>query len=142
MDLGTALGIVSLGMQCCKGLFSYYESFRDQDAAVTAMWNSAQLLEKTLASVERIIRDARDPELIAQLAENAILCQEYVHILEKKLDKVRGKVPSPASLRERIRSMGKRAVYPVKDSTLVKLREIMQDIIRDNLSIGLAGLQL
>ncbi|KAI9666565.1 MAG: hypothetical protein M1821_004501 [Bathelium mastoideum] len=141
MDPGTALSVVSLGIQCCQGILSYYESFRDQDASIDAMWRSAQALANVFHILERTVRASSDAALVKQIMENIESCQECLQILRKKLDKIRGQTPASDSLKEQLRSLGKRALYPFKESTLIKLREIIQDL-RDNLTVALAGLQL
>ena len=141
MDPGTALSVISLGIQCSQGILHYYESYRGRNVAVKTMWDSAEALAKTFAIIDETVRNSDDAELVSQITANIDACQEHLQTLRKKLDKIRDKTPASASFGDKAHHLGQRVLYPFKESTLAKLKETIQDL-RDNLTVALAGLQL
>ena len=54
---GSAVGIISLGIQVCQGLIQYYGSWKDAPKDVTQMCKSVWNLEETLKVLKVTIKD-------------------------------------------------------------------------------------
>lgn len=143
MDPGTAVGIISLGIQCCQGIVGFYGSFRDQDTIVEATIASADSLRRTFVLLEGIIAGPNskfDVAAVSNLIANVKSCEKGVEVLQKELDGLRMDIPQ-ASWKEKIRISGKRALYPFKEGTLLKLQKIVKDL-RENLGLASSTVQL
>lgn len=142
MDVaGSAVGIIFLDMQCCQGLMKYYDSWKGQDQAVTATCQSLESLGITLVVLRKAITGREFPVgAISIVEDNITPCEEGIDSLRRKLEKVQNNVLSSA-FRDRVRLEGKRLLYPFRESTLMKLREIVQEI-RAQLKLALATLQM
>ncbi|KAH0545421.1 hypothetical protein FGG08_000562 [Glutinoglossum americanum] len=140
---GSAVGVVSLGLAVCRGLLQYYNSWKGYEGDIAATLGSLEGLTRTLQLLETSIKgDGFNPEIVAGVKGCIRSCEGGVSSLQKKLEKIQA-VEMPAKLGswERIRSHGRRALYPFKESTLAKLREIVSEL-RDNLGLAVETLQV
>jgi hypothetical protein len=53
MDLGTAVGVVSLGLQVLEGVINYYSAYKDYGDDVVALCSSSAALIQTLNFIHR-----------------------------------------------------------------------------------------
>lgn len=137
----SAVGLVSLGLQVCKGLLDYYASWKDKDTIVTSMYNQLEGTTKTFMTLEDCLRGQDlEPRLATRVEDSILSCREGINSLEKKLSKIR-REPNRSSSRLQLRNAAHRALFPFKESTLVKLREVVSDL-RDNVTMALDALQL
>ena len=147
MDLGTAVGVISLGVQVCSGLVSYYAAYKScyQDVDKTikriqVLLNSLQSLE---AAVHRLPR-SRSGESDESL--NVIICvsrcRSSIETLRIELDDIQkiqlGEVKGSW---QKFQAKSKRLLYPFKESTLAKLREAVFEA-QDDLGPSLDALNL
>lgn len=138
---GTAVGVVSLGITCCQGLVKYYDAWRGQNETVATTCDSITDLSSTLLLLrDTTIKAGLNPNIVKQVEKSFLSCENGINALNKKLNKINRNRPS-VSIAEKIRAEGRKALYPFKESTLLKLRETVQDI-RDNLALALEVLQL
>ncbi|KAI9847491.1 MAG: hypothetical protein M1837_002392 [Sclerophora amabilis] len=139
--VGSTVGIVSLGIQVCDGLLKYYASWKDYESDIATTYGSIEGLQKTFALLYgEISNRSLDPNSVARVEESITACEGGIGVLQKKLEKVRG-YGNPTGFREKARAHAQRASYPFKESTLVKLKEIVQEL-RSNLILALNTLQL
>lgn len=140
---GSAVGIISLGVTVCQGLLQYYASWKDYENDVATAFHSLEGLAKTLQQLEMSSRGRNfEPEILANLEDRIKSCESGIHCLRKKLDKVKAvELPVGSTSWEKIRSYGRRAQYPFRESTLAKLREIVSEL-RDNLDLAVGALQM
>ena len=146
--VGTAAGIVSLGLQVLQGLVEYYSQWRDFDPDVNAMYASIEQLDRGF----RLIREKLGAKNIMRLSSaheveaSLQLCENGVLALKKKLEKIKMKEPL-GSLRRRdvllngLNGQGKRLLYPFQRGTLGKLRDIVNEL-RDGLQPVLHAVQI
>ena len=136
---GTAVGVVSLGLQVSQGLIEYYGQWKDFDADVTAMYASVEQLERGF----RLVRENLSAERIAMLSsvrevEGSIqLCEAGIVELRRRLEKVRmreplGSLRGKDALLNELKRQGKRLLYPFQKGTLGKLRDVVGEL-RDGL---------
>ena len=139
---GSAVGVISAGIQACQGLISYYDSWKEchQDIANTAETIAAFLgiLRTVLAVLGR--QDDKRAALNKQIDEIVSQCKKHTDQLSLELAKFE-RYPQSAQLRYRIQSQFRRLYYPFREGTLAGLRDTVQDA-RSNLLSALAVAQL
>lgn len=136
-----AAGLVSLGIEVCKGLLNYYQSWRTAETEVAGMYNSIESLAKTLILLESAINNGVFDRQMVDNAEKSIMStQDGITSLKKKLDKIKV-LGKEGTLTEKAKAPFRRAIYPLKQSVLVKLKEVATDL-RDDLALALNVLQM
>ena len=85
-----AAGLVSLGIEVCKGLLNYYQSWRTAETEVIGMYNSIESLAKTLILLQSAINNGVFDQQMVENAEKSIMStQDGIGSLKKKLDKIK-----------------------------------------------------
>lgn len=135
---GSVVGIVSLGLQTCHELLKYYVSWKDGRNDVATMCDSVDALAGILKLLETTISGSSDLDVNVQCS--IMTCRSSIEKLEQKLSKVQ-KVPGSGKLPTKLHDQGRRLLYPFRESTLAKLKEIVSDI-RSNLSLAVDTSQL
>jgi hypothetical protein len=134
---GTAVGIVSLGLQVCQGIIDYYSSWKDYNSDVADTYKLVDQLNSTFA----LLRDAFQLSksggsslglAAAEQAERCIgSCEGGIAALEKLLTKI--KIKEPHGGRKKLEAQGMRFLYPFRQGTLGKLRDAVLEM-RDSLN--------
>lgn len=138
----SAAGLVSLGLTVCQGLLKFYESWKGAEDDVKRMYNSVERLTKTFISLRRSIRQSQfSRDIVASVEESILMCENGLLTLEKKLSKINSASQANGRRSHRLRSQFQRALYPFKESTIVKLKEICSDLQSD-LVLALETLQM
>lgn len=136
----SAIGVVSLGLTVCQGLLKYYSSWKWSHKDVAATCASLEALSNTLRLIDITVQDSKFTQTIVdRVVESTNLCDTTINELTKKLVKV--KKTTTNGLEDQIRNQYSRAVYPLKESTLLKIRETVFDL-RDSLTLAIGSLQL
>ena len=139
---GSAVGVISLGMQVCQGLLAYYDSWRGCHQDIENTSKSIASLTDTLELVSRVVKDKKgqgDP-IEQQISSIVVRCLTAIEALSEELKRFE-KYPESADIGSKIKSHMRRLYYPFKESTLSKLRDSVQDV-RDDLVPALSVLQL
>ena len=138
----SAAGLVSLGLTVCQGLLKFYESWKGAEDDVKRMYNSVEQLAKTFISLRRSIRQSQfSRDVVARVEESILMCENGLLTLKKKLSKINSASQANGGWSHRLRSQFQRALYPFKESTIVKLKEICSDL-QSNLVLALETLQM
>ena len=142
MDVaGSAVGIASLGIQICQGLLSYYDSWKDYKTDISRTYECIEDLCRTLTLIQESVRHAGlDQARVTRVKTCLDSCVDGLNKLQKKLQKLQTHT-IPTGLRQRAWAEVQRSFYPFRQSTLVKLKEIVIDL-RERLSLALQELQL
>ncbi|KAJ8123073.1 hypothetical protein O1611_g9683 [Lasiodiplodia mahajangana] len=131
MDLGTAVGVVSLALQVSQGLLDYYQAWEGYSDDVRQAYNCIADLNKTFALLENRLRSMRtvDPgsNILNRVTECLTACTCEVQHLERKLTKLH-KV-TPEGFAQKAHAGVLRLSYPFRASTLEKLKEIVHDLM-------------
>lgn len=133
MDPGTALGVVSLGLEVCKGLLAYYDAWEGYRDTVQETYRNIANLNKTLALLDDKLKAIQTASPTSQLpvraAECLTSCKDGVQRLDKKLKKISQE--NPKTFKEKAKAGGLRLLYPFRASTLEKLQEIVGELMQD-----------
>ena len=138
-----AAGLISLGISVCQGLLDYYHSWKDAENQVAHMYASIEALTKTF----RLLESAIEPGLfsrdgVQRVEESLRSARTGLQSLRKKLDKIR-LVPLPSESGWKARGMVqiRRTLFPFKESTLAKLKELGIELVQ-NLTLALEVLHI
>ena len=139
---GSAVGVISLGIQVCEGLLTYYESWKGCHQDIENTSKSIASLTETLELVSRVVRNRKGQgePVEQQISSIVVRCLTGIEALSKELEGFE-KYPESADIRSKIKSHMRRLYYPFKESTLAKLRDSVHDV-RDDLVPALAVLQV
>ncbi|KAI1852134.1 hypothetical protein JX265_013105 [Neoarthrinium moseri] len=139
---GSVVGIVSLAIQVAQALFDYYTNLKDQHSAAAHTLRKLDNLLGVLATLRSQLADRtfRPSEVhLASTIESAITqCDECVQELRSEADKLK-KTPVD-SLQTAIKATGRRIAYPIRQSTLQRLDEDIDELV-SQLSLALQLLQ-
>lgn len=137
---GTA-GLLSMGIAVCNGLLEYYDSWKDAEGDLKRMYNSIEALTKTIKILQVSIGHKEfNRNVVEQVQESIESTRHGILRLKKKLDKIKI-VPQNDGWREKSIAQFQRTLFPFKESTLVKVKELGNEL-RDNLSLALNALQM
>lgn len=136
---GTAVGIVSLGLSVCQGIYSYYSAFQDGPKETQNILQRIDGLQNSLGVLGSVFQkheNLRTEPLDVKSAKRQVLaCQNGLVQLKDILDKFKA---TPVDLK---RSFINRASYPFKRDTIKAILEHVQ-AVQLNLDTSLAVLQL
>ncbi|TQN68258.1 Vegetative incompatibility protein HET-E-1 [Colletotrichum shisoi] len=136
---GTAVGIVSLGIQVTQALFKYYNDVKDQPSDTSRTLKKLERLLHFLGRLESHLGSKDRNEELADGVRDAVRnCGECVEELQITVEKFE-QAPD-GRFRTAVRATGRRLAYPFRLSTLQKLDEDIDDAI-SQLSLALALLQ-
>ena len=136
-----AAGLLSVAITVCQSLLDYYHSWKDAEDNVAKTYVSIEELTKILKLLATAIGYKKfSGEIVSQVQDSIQSAAESLRNLEKKLDKVRV-IAVQGDWKDKAKAQFRRTLYPFKESTLVKLRELTSEA-RDNLSLALNLLQI
>lgn len=137
-----AAGLVSLGLVLCHELLNFYESWKGAEDDVKRMYSSVEQLAKTLIYLRRSIQQSQfSKDVVASVEESIRMCESGLVALQKKILKITNASQANRGWSRKLRSQFERALYPFKESTIVKLKEICNDL-QGNLALALETLQM
>jgi uncharacterized protein YaaN involved in tellurite resistance len=139
---GTAVGIISLGIQVCQGLVSYYQDYKGQDEKVGDILRDVLTLSNTLEAIQNCLSKLNSSQLdtIAQAEDSIMVCAAAVTRLNQLLAKCR-QTAVPADFKERIQVLTRKAAFPFCQSTIKDLKDAVKGL-QTNVVIALQALQV
>jgi hypothetical protein len=141
MELGTAVGIASFGVQICQGLLLYYDAWKGYDSDISSAYESITDLSKTLTllivSLQRRNGDNERAERVQTCLQS---CVDVLRKLEAERHSLQ-KHSAPEGTREKVWSALQRSWYPFKKETLGKLKDNVAEV-QERLKLALQVLQL
>jgi hypothetical protein len=136
-------GFISLGIQVTDSLVAFYSSYKGQDTDVARttekLENLLDLFKSLKISLESRTFRPNEQSLIKNIESSIQNCDEVIQELQEECEKLNK--TSTTSIKGIVKTAGRRAAYPFRQSTLQKLDEAIGEI-RCNLSLALEVLQL
>ena len=137
----SAVSVVSLGIQLCQGLLSYYGDYKSYDEDVSSLCRKVEDLRSTLEICADVLHK---PGLTASKAsvnvtKNIEACKDGLDSLQKSLDSCK-KLSRPQGLKANLQNYGQRTLYPFKKSNLLQLQSTVVEL-QENLHTALLALQ-
>lgn len=140
--LGTTVGVLSLSIQVCQELVSYYQHYKDQDSKLGDIHRDVNILSNTLRCIQTSLLKPHYQQLdTIILVDNSITaCAAAIRRLEELLNKCH-QATVPADFKERMKVLTRRAVFPFYQSTINDLRDAVKGL-QNNLVVAVQTLQL
>lgn len=139
--LGTAVGVVSLGMQVYGNLSKYLDNYETRDGQVKKALVHLERLQKSLDIIENVIpyfeNEHRKPTEAVALSLQA--AQIELRVLDDELKKYETSIPT--DLKGKMKEIKKKFTFPFHRSYIDQLECVLERITR-NLSMAIAGLEL
>lgn len=140
----SAVGIIAMGLTVCNGITQYYNSYKLAPASVRAIDTHVANLTQVLNLLRSVIDSNQHKyprNTWDQVEEYILSCDLGVQELKRKLMKCKSTEADDTNGLIKIKNAGKRLIYPFRESTLAKIREIVSELM-DPLSLALDALQI
>lgn len=140
---GTAVGIVSLGVQVCQGLISYYDKWKSFDDDIAQIQVKLNGLSMTLENLEKHIvpkfrsSNAREVEDVDQ---KILSCFTGIHKLKVILTKCQTSAPADI-VHGKAYKLVRKTFYSFKKTTFQELNASVTSL-QENLQTSLLSLML
>lgn len=140
--VGSAVGIISLGIHVCQGLISYLQSFKGQVQEIQDSTKETQTIVSLLNSVKNVLVK------LDQHSARAIAVVDCLKDSQKRLRELQGfllKLQKPQDTSQdtpqRIKNARHVIAYPFLQGKLSALRQSLQDLLHNlNLAVNIASL--
>lgn len=140
---GTAVGIVSLGLQVCQGLISYYDKWKSFDEDIIRIHGKLDGLRKTLENLEKEhlpkLKDS-NTKAVDDVNEKILSCDDSIRKLKAVLEKCHSSHLAN-SVQGKTYKLFQRFCYPFKKDTLHELN-VSVTSLQENLHSSLLSLLL
>ncbi|KAL9122532.1 MAG: hypothetical protein Q9187_000914 [Circinaria calcarea] len=139
---GTAVGVVSVGIQVCQGLLSYYAAWKSYSGDITHLYSKIDGFKSTLENLETTLQTLSPQSTSAtqNVIEKIASCQNAIEKLREILGKCRS-INVPQGIRGKVKMHGENALYPLRKGILQGLKTTIADL-QDNLDSALQTLTL
>lgn len=126
---GAAVGIISLGLQVCQGLVSYYEAYQGQDEKVADILRDMSALNSSLRAIQRRLSKLNSGQLdtIAQAGDRVIECEAVVKRLERLLAECH-RTTIRADFKEGMQIRARKVAFPFHQSTINDLKDTVKGL--------------
>lgn len=144
---GSAVGVVSLGLQVCQGLASYIDKYKSADKEVKNCKCKVEGLNLILQELYDLLKgaDGTDPPLSGKfkVALRMITdCESGIEDVKITLSNIQPDSSEPSQgVFPKIKTASKRALYPFRRDALVGLLTVLETL-QENLDTALALLQM
>lgn len=136
-------GLVSLGLTVVQGLHNYYSSYRDRESNTATTLKKLSHVVSVLTGLESQIKDKciHDKD---DVKDNATIqlyvddCKELIAELEQTLGRLK-ETPDGDTM-ARLKLVGRKLAYPLRQSTLLKLEEDIDELV-STLSLAMQTVQ-
>jgi hypothetical protein len=135
---GFSVGVISLGIQVCQGLVSYYADWKSRDDDTDRTLDKLRGLGKTLDNLRQEILKLQgsNAKEVEDVNRKILSCEDGVHRLQAVLYKC---CCSPSA--NSVHTFFQKTLYPFKKATLQELNASVRDL-QSNLDTGLLSLLL
>jgi hypothetical protein len=139
---GSAVGVVSLGIQVCQGLVSYLRSVQGRQQDIANCLRDVQSLKTVFSSLNSVL-----PGLAQQRGSDHSAIQQCLLDCEDELGKLQHLIPSlegPSHsncVKGKMKEAGRAVLYPFREGELASIRHCLQSLLQTlTLAINTASL--
>ncbi|MBE3043944.1 hypothetical protein IMZ48_15500 [Candidatus Bathyarchaeota archaeon] len=131
--VGTAVGVISLGIQVCKGLVTYCRAVKGQNKDVDDVFRQIQALQSTFTALNSILPRAallKSPNqtAIASVVTCLDNCEEGVNDLQRLLDSI-GPVPGGGGdVKGKMKDVGRKLAFGFRQGEVASLMQKLQGL--------------
>lgn len=137
-----AAGLISLGLSICHELLKFYSAWKEAEVDLKRMYGTVESLTRTLLCLNRSIRQPLlGKEVVTRVEETIAMCETGISSLQRKISKIQLTKDVNDGWKKKFKAQLHRASYPFKESTIIKLKEICDDL-QDHLALALETLQM
>lgn len=128
---GSAVGIISLGIQVCQGLIQYAGAIRGRQQDVNDGMGEVRSLLAVFKSLEQTITriETDSPENAKSLLEHLLQAEVKLRSLGDALTEVGIPVNISSTIKGKMKETYRAAIYPMKRSKLEAARQNVQSIL-------------
>lgn len=139
---GSVVGLISLSIQSCQGLTSYYSAWKSYDAEISQTYHNVDELMITCENLQRELQSIIQVQgpAVQQVVRLIASCEVGIQNLRQALDRCHS-TQVPHSFVAKTALYRTRALYPFRKQTLQTLKDTVQSI-QSNLGSALHILQL
>ncbi|CAI7599445.1 unnamed protein product [Penicillium pancosmium] len=135
---GSAVGVISLGLQVCGKIVNYTQAVRGQNDDIQNLASKAENIRCSLKQLRELIEETRDdsPDFASDLEVQAFGLKANVEKLRAKIEQY--KPVATETFQDKARSTFKKVIYPLKKEALFEIGgclDGMQATLRTALSI-------
>lgn len=129
---GTALGGISLGLEICQGLLSYYQSYKSCSDQLSHLYVKLDRLKSTLEKLQALLQplNPSNKPAIDEVTNTIASCQVGMSKLRAYLDKCQVN-PAPQGIKEKFQKSIRQTAFPFREKTLKGLKETLNDLQND-----------
>lgn len=140
--LGTAVGVISLGIQVCQGLISYYSAYKGRNSKIDNVCDKINGLTGVFVALEEILPGLQNDHgsLASQVNDILTKSRESITELQGVLDKCKQTTPA-RGVREKVQIGVQKALFPFRQDTLQQLENVTSGL-QGNLDTALGVLHL
>ena len=115
---GGTVGAISLSIQVCQGLVSYYDCWKSYEETLSHNDIRLDQLRISLEILKNSLTKLNPANIVAaqNVGDIMVSCSDSKEVLKKILDKCR-LVQGPQGLREQLKDYGRKALFPFKKVT-------------------------
>ncbi|KAF5598039.1 hypothetical protein FPCIR_3312 [Fusarium pseudocircinatum] len=139
---GTAIGIISFGLQLYTGLSEYLDAVKGREEDLLQAKNNATTLQYSLKAIEDTLSKVNDNTIAQDAVEECkSSCESELTALHKLLNDLQGKPINPSDPVSKARSSMQKWSYPFKKKNIARLEERLKSA-NNVLKTALSALQL
>ncbi|CEL08116.1 hypothetical protein ASPCAL11269 [Aspergillus calidoustus] len=141
----SAAGLLAIGIESCKILVAYYDGFRGLDTDIDNLKIKSEGLLDTLQIIDSLLSKpatslAIDPAIAADINTKILASEKWINKIQSRFAEW-SVVSQRTSIGGKIRTTGKRAMYPLRRETLLDTLKILEGL-QTNLHTALLALQI
>ncbi|MCJ1467990.1 hypothetical protein MMC07_006616 [Pseudocyphellaria aurata] len=138
---GSAVGVISIAIQVCQGLRSYYTAWTSYNGQVNHVCNKIDGLNATLENLQLSLEKLGTNTPAARNVFRSIAsCEDGVNALGAMLVKLSA-IKAPQGVREKVHNYSLQTLFPLKQDTLHSTSAMVMDL-QSNLNSALQTLEL
>jgi hypothetical protein len=142
IDPGTAVGIISLGLQVLQGLATFYEDFASFNIELSTVVRRIESLYMIIDALEGPVRDLERDDLISAAVRQCIeACKAEIQELEVYRKKCGSSTQGPTVKKNKLHGSKSRVLFPFRKAILDDLVKAL-DRLQSNLDTVVLALQL
>ena len=138
----SAVSVVSLGIQVCQGLLSYYDDCKSFDSTIDSLCQKIETLRMTFEICEELLITSGTTisKAHTNVIKNMDACKSNLGSLKKALDSCR-KHPKPQQSWKRIPGYGQQILFPFRKSHVQRLHSTVLTL-QENVHLAILTLQM
>ncbi|KAI0154560.1 hypothetical protein GGR57DRAFT_466046 [Xylariaceae sp. FL1272] len=139
--LGTAVGVVSLGLQVYGSLKWYLDAYGSRDDQVSKVLEQLTLLHQVLDEIKDVIPDVESEQRVTSEAVKSSLTVTRAELVVLQNELLKHKATNTTDFKGKMKDVGRRLRYPFARAELEDLSQRLHRILK-SLSLAMSGLGL